>query len=222
MKITKTITGALPNRPDQRTNMSNSILEIYWKSPKTLQGPCQMDFENHHVSYLFQKRKNTYMNRKVELSISYKDFHCFELMGFAHVRFSPFDFSKKSFKKLTCEKTRISKKPIKTNIISTFWPPKITTIYWCFFSDRPKTNHIQKYNKNIEKHTHTHTSSKTHLKPTKYQHFPLPGRSRGPPKRTKSSQGAPGPPPDTLRKLHMFLETWSIKNLFWIIILIYL
>ena len=28
LKITKTITGALPNRPDQRTNMSNSILEI--------------------------------------------------------------------------------------------------------------------------------------------------------------------------------------------------
>ena len=28
LKITKTTTGALPNRPDQRTNMSNSILEI--------------------------------------------------------------------------------------------------------------------------------------------------------------------------------------------------
>ena len=78
-----------------------------------------MDLENHHFSYFFKKRKNTYINRKVKLSISYKDFHCFELMGFAHVRFSPFDFSKKSFKKLTCEKTRISEKPIKTNIIST-------------------------------------------------------------------------------------------------------
>ena len=45
---------------------------------------------------------------KVKLLISDKDFHCFEPMGFAHVRFFPFDFSKKSFKKLTCEKTRIS------------------------------------------------------------------------------------------------------------------
>ena len=79
-----------------------------------------MDFENHHFSYFFKKRKNTYTNRKVKISISYKDFHCFELMGFAHVRFLPFAFSKKLLKKLTCDKTRISENLIKTNIISTF------------------------------------------------------------------------------------------------------
>ena len=79
-----------------------------------------MDFENHHFSYFFKKRKNTYTNRKVKLSISYGDFHCFELMGFAQVRFLPPDFSKKTLKKLTCEKTHISVNPIKTNIISTF------------------------------------------------------------------------------------------------------
>ena len=78
-----------------------------------------MDFENHHFSHFFKKGKNTYKNTKVKLSISYKDFHCFELMGFAHVRFLPFKFSNKSLKKLTCEKTRISENPIKTNIIST-------------------------------------------------------------------------------------------------------
>ena len=78
-----------------------------------------MDLENHHFSHFFRKRKNTYTNRKVKLSISYKDVHCFEPMGFAHVRFLPFDLSKKSLKKITCEKTRISENPIKTNIIST-------------------------------------------------------------------------------------------------------
>ena len=78
-----------------------------------------MDLDNHHFSYIFKKRKNTYAKRKVKLSISYKDFHCFQVMGFAHLRFLPFNFSKKSVKKLTCEKTRISENLIKTNIIST-------------------------------------------------------------------------------------------------------
>ena len=68
-----------------------------------------MELENYSVLY-FPKNENAYINRKVKLSISYKDFHCFELMGFAHIRFSLFDVSKKSFKKLTCEKTRFSEK----------------------------------------------------------------------------------------------------------------
>ena len=42
-----------------------------------------------------------------------------------------------------------------------------------------------------------HTSSKTPLKPTKYQHFHLPGRSRGPPQTTKITPGAPLEPPQT-------------------------
>ena len=88
-----------------------------------------MDIENHHFSCFFKKQKNTYTNRKVKLSISYKDFHCFELMGFAHVRFVPFQLSKKSKKKQTCEKTRISENTVKTNIISTCLPPKITTLF---------------------------------------------------------------------------------------------
>ena len=69
-----------------------------------------MDLENHHFSCFFKKRKNTYTKRKVKLSISYKDFHCFELMGFAHARFLSFDFSKKSIEKLTCEKITFQKK----------------------------------------------------------------------------------------------------------------
>ena len=93
-----------------------------------------MDLENHHFSHFFKKGKNTYKNTKVKLSISYKDFHCFQLMGFAHLHFSPFNFSKKLVKKLTCEKTRISENPIKTNIISTCWPPKITTFFHVFFA----------------------------------------------------------------------------------------
>ena len=67
-----------------------------------------MDLTNYHVSYCFEKLKNAYINRKVKLSILYRDFHCFEPMGFAHVRFFLFDFSKKSLNKLTCEKTHIS------------------------------------------------------------------------------------------------------------------
>ena len=39
------------------------------------------------------------------------------------------------------------------------------------------------------------TSSKTLLKPTKYQHFHLSGRSRGPPQTTKITPGAPLDPP---------------------------
>ena len=58
-----------------------------------------MDIENQFVSYVFKKQKNAYEHRN--------DFHCHELIGFAHVRFSPFDFSKKSFKKRICENTRI-------------------------------------------------------------------------------------------------------------------
>ena len=41
------------------------------------------------------------------------------------------------------------------------------------------------------------TSSKTLLKPTKYQHFHLSGRSRGPPQTTKITPGAPLDPPQT-------------------------
>ena len=49
------------------------------------------------------------------------------------------------------------------------------------------------------------TSSKTLLKPTKYQHVHFSGRSRGPPQTTKITPGAPlDPPPDTLRKLDVF------------------
>ena len=79
-----------------------------------------MDLENHNVSSFFKKRKNAYETRKAESSLSYKDFHCFELMGFAHVRFSALNFPKKSLKTHICENTRISENRIKTNIISTF------------------------------------------------------------------------------------------------------
>ena len=70
-----------------------------------------MDFKNHHLSHFFKKHKNAYETLKAESSLLYKDFHCFELMGFAYVRFSPFNFSKKSLKKRICKNTRISKKP---------------------------------------------------------------------------------------------------------------
>ena len=93
-----------------------------------------MDFENHHFSYFFEKQKKVDLNRKVKLSISQKDFHCFELMGFANARFLPFDFSKKSLKKHTCEKTNFLEKRINTNEISTFSPPKITTRKQSFLS----------------------------------------------------------------------------------------
>ena len=49
----------------------------------------------------------------MKLSISYGDFHCFELMGFAHVRFPPFDFSNHSFRKLTDEKHAFQKNILK-------------------------------------------------------------------------------------------------------------
>ena len=79
-----------------------------------------MDFGNHHFSYFFNKQQNAYENRKAKLSLSCKDINCFELMGFAHVRFSPFNFSKESLKKRICKNTRISENLSKTNIMLTF------------------------------------------------------------------------------------------------------
>ena len=106
-----------------------------------------MDFENHHFSYFFKKRKNTYTSRKVKLSISYKDFHCFELMGFSCVRVSSI-FFQQTQKKHTREKTYVSEKPVKTNKISTFPPPKIITTKCHVFS-------FIKQNKKEKKHKNT-------------------------------------------------------------------
>ena len=84
-----------------------------------------MDFENHHFLYFFEKQKNTKKNRKAKLSLSYKDFHCFQLMGFTSDRVSSDFLVQKSPKKHTREKRHFSGKPIKTNKISTFSPPEI-------------------------------------------------------------------------------------------------
>ena len=73
-----------------------------------------MDLGNHIFSYFFKKRKAAYENRKAKSALSYKDFHCFELMGFACVHFSPFIVSKKSLKTRICKNTRISEHHIKT------------------------------------------------------------------------------------------------------------
>ena len=58
----------------------------------TLQGPSQMDFGNHYSSYLFQKSKSADTNKNNENVNFVKDFHCFELMGFAYVCFLSFEF----------------------------------------------------------------------------------------------------------------------------------
>ncbi len=86
-----------------------------------------MDLENHYFSYCFKKTKNAYENRKAKSSLSYKDFNCCELMGFAYVRFYHCKFSKKSLNKRISKNTRISKNPVKTNKITTCWSTKITT-----------------------------------------------------------------------------------------------
>ena len=57
-----------------------------------------------------------------------------------------------------------------------------------------KQNEKQKKNTKI---IQKHTFSKTPLKPTKYQHFHLPGRSRGPPQTPKITPGTPLDPPRT-------------------------
>ena len=62
----------------------------------TLQGPSQMDLGHHYSLYLFKKSKSADTNKKSENVNFVKDFHCFELMGFAHVCFLPFEFSKAS------------------------------------------------------------------------------------------------------------------------------
>ena len=101
-----------------------------------------MDLGYHQFSYFFKKRKNAFETRKTKLSLSYEDFHCFELMGGTHVRFPPFNFSKKSLKKRICKNTRISENLIKTNVISTFDLPKSLLKFDTFFSIRQKQNRI--------------------------------------------------------------------------------
>ena len=64
-------------------------------------------------------------------------------------------------------------------------------MFLMFFFRSTKNKSHKKINKNMKKHT----SSKTPIKPTKYQHFHLPGRSRGPPQTTKITPGAPLDPP---------------------------
>ena len=55
-----------------------------------------MDVEYHHFSYVFQKTKKRVRNSKSRIVTFVQDFHCFELIGFAHVRFSALNFPKKS------------------------------------------------------------------------------------------------------------------------------
>ena len=70
-----------------------------------------MAIEIHHCSNFFKKQKKAYGNRKAKLSISYKIFNCFELMGFAHVRFFPSIFSKNRSKNAS-SKTHVFQKTL--------------------------------------------------------------------------------------------------------------
>ena len=99
-----------------------------------------MDLGNHHLVYVFEQRKNTNTNRKLKVSISYKDFNCFEPMGFAHVHFFPFDFSNHSFKKLTSEKRHFRTQNKTKHNVNILTSPNH---YGCVFCDRPKTNDIK-------------------------------------------------------------------------------
>ena len=87
-----------------------------------------MDLENYHVSYFTKKRKYAYENRKVELTLSYKHFLGFELMGLAHViTLVSLQLFNKFVKRHICKNTHISKQPTNTNVILTCLPPTITT-----------------------------------------------------------------------------------------------
>ena len=57
----------------------------FCKFRKTLQGPSQMDLENHNSLEFSNKMTITYSNNNVYILISWKDFHCFEDIGFANV-----------------------------------------------------------------------------------------------------------------------------------------
>ena len=116
-----------------------------------------MDFENHHCLYL--EKKNT--KRTVKLSIAYKDFHCFEPMGFAHVRFLPFTVSKKIVKQTHLRKNTHFRNPYQNQHNINILTAHNHYVFFMIFFDRPKTNHIKKWRKNMKKRT----SSKTLLKP---------------------------------------------------------
>ena len=119
LQITETITWALPNRPDQIYTTSQSQTEISWKSPISLRGSSQMDFEIHQFSYFFKKQITSEQYTKPEFFNLHKDFHCFERLGFPSDLVSPLYVSKKTLTKLTCENTCISENINITKVIST-------------------------------------------------------------------------------------------------------
>ena len=96
LQITETITWAQPNRPDQISNMNQIDTEHSSKSPISLRGSSQMDLEIHQISYFFKKRITSEQYSKPESLISHKDFHCFEILGFASDLFSPLYASQKT------------------------------------------------------------------------------------------------------------------------------
>ena len=111
----------------------------------------RMALGNHRFSYFFKKRITSEQYRKPELSLSHKDFHCFELLGFPSDLFSPFYVSKKTLNKLPCESTCISENINITKVISTFRPLKITTKIHTVFPYLLKRNLSQNQQKNKEK-----------------------------------------------------------------------
>ena len=111
-----------------------------------------MDFEHIHFSYFFKKRTNIYIyiNRKVKLSISYKDFHCFEPMGFAHVRFSSNFLFQKTQKNTLTKKTTFQKNLLKPTKYQHFHPPKSSKTNVSFFLGQTKRKAKKKTQKSCK------------------------------------------------------------------------
>ena len=92
-----------------------------------------MDIEISWISHCSLNSNQSKKQRKQKLSLSHKDFHCFELLGSTNAHDFSIEILKELHWKRTCGKTRISIIIPKTNEIATFWPPRIDVKTTCFF-----------------------------------------------------------------------------------------
>ena len=129
-----------------RPNKMFKLCEII----KSLQGPSQMDFENHNPLDCSNKTTVTYSNNKVNILISCRDFHCFEDIGFAHVSLFACRFLKEILWSIICEQHAFHKKVLKPTESAPFQFQN-SMICWCFLCFWFKTNQYETLKKRYGK-----------------------------------------------------------------------
>ena len=161
-----------------------------------------MDIDISWISHCSLNSKQSKKQRKWELSLSHKDFHCFELLGSTNAHGFSIEILKELHWKRTCGKTRISIIIAKTNEIATFWPPRIdvkTTCFFVFYENSIASKYLWKI---IKKTWHIRKPSKTNEIATFWHLRIYPWIA---PYLQKHPKGPPGPSQDAPREPPPFL-----------------